>query len=91
VLYEVARHHHAPELCEKSRELAAAVNIADMLARFARIGSSGNDAIVPDESWLETAAWRILHPHASMTDQAIAQASLKRTLERLPMILEGLV
>lgn len=91
VLVDVARHHHHPERCEKSRELVAAVHIADMLARFARIGTSGNDATVEDEAWLETEAWRILHPNASRTDQVIAQATLKRTLERLPHILEGLV
>jgi HD-like signal output (HDOD) protein len=91
VLYEVARHHHEPENCQKARELAAAVHIADMLARFARIGCSGNDATVDDESWLDTPAWQILHPTTSKTDQAIGQATLKRTLERLPLILEGLV
>lgn len=91
VLVDVARFHHRPENCEKSRELVAAVHIADMLARFASIGRSGNNARVEDESWLETEAWKILHPHASRTDQLIAQAALKRTLERLPTILEGLV
>jgi putative nucleotidyltransferase with HDIG domain len=91
VLFDVARYHHAPETAPKSRELVAAVHIADLLARFAAIGASGNTAQVPDESWLETPAWQILHPHGSKTDQAIAQATLKRTLERLPMILEGLV
>ena len=91
VLIEVARNHHFPERSEKSRELVAAVHIADMLARYARIGMSGNDSPVEDESWLETPAWRILHPDSSRTDQLIAQASLKRTLERLPHILEGLV
>lgn len=91
VLYEVARHHHEPQNCQNSRELAAAVHIADMLARFARIGSSGNEAPVEEDSWLNTPAWQILHPDGSKTDQAIAQANIKRTLERLPMILEGLV
>ncbi len=91
VLFEVARYHHEPENCPKMRELVAAVHIADMLARFARIGSSGNEVPVDDESWLETPAWQILHPNASKTDQAIGQATLKRTLERLPLILEGLV
>jgi putative nucleotidyltransferase with HDIG domain len=91
VLAEVARHHHNPERCEKSRELTAAVHIADLLARYARIGTSGNTAEVEDESWLHTEAWRILHPNASQTDQLIGQANLKRTLERLPHILEGLV
>ena len=91
LLIEVVRHHHHPEAGNKNRELVAAVHIADMLARFARIGASGNDAPVEDESWLETTAWRILHPNISHNDQLIAQASLKRTLERLPLILEGLV
>jgi putative nucleotidyltransferase with HDIG domain len=91
VLHEVARYHHHPESAPKSRELVAAVHIADMLARFATIGSSGNAAPVQDESWLHTEAWQILHPDTAKTDQAIAQATLKRTLERLPMILEGLV
>jgi HD-like signal output (HDOD) protein len=90
VLFEVARHHHHPEGSPKFRELVAAVHIADMLARFARIGSSGNLAPVDDGSWLESPAWRILHPHGG-SDEAIAQATLKRTLERLPHILEGLV
>ena len=91
VLAEVARHHHSPERAEKSRELTAAVHIADILVRYARIGTSGNSAVVEDESWLHTEAWRILHPNAARTDQLIAQANLKRTLERLPHILEGLV
>ena len=88
-LFDVARHHHQPENCPKSKELTAAVHIADMLVRYARIGSSGNEAPVEDESWIETPAWQILHPNDSKTDQAIAQATLKRTLERLPLSLEG--
>ncbi len=91
ILVEVTRHHHHPERCDKARELAAAVHIADMLVRYARIGTSGNNAPVEDEAWLQTEAWRILHPNTSRTDQLIAQATLKRTLERLPHILEGLV
>jgi putative nucleotidyltransferase with HDIG domain len=91
VLVEVARHHHRPEHATKSPELVAAVHLADMLARFARIGTSGNNAEIRDESWLDTTAWRILHPNLSKTDESIGQASLKRTLERLPHILEGLV
>jgi putative nucleotidyltransferase with HDIG domain len=91
LLIDVVRHHHRPEGCGRNRELVAAVHIADTLARFAEIGRSGNDSPVEDESWLETEAWRILHPNISRNDQLIAQATLKRTLERLPHILEGLV
>jgi putative nucleotidyltransferase with HDIG domain len=91
LLIDVVRHHHRPEDCQKAPELVAAVHIADMLTRYAQIGRSGNDTPVQDESWLETGAWRILHPNISRNDQLIAQATLKRTLERLPLILEGLV
>ena len=91
LLVETARFHHAPERAEKAPALAAAVHIADMLARYARIGSSGNDAEVEEESWIETPAWQILYPNGTKTDRAIAQANIKRTLERLPHILEGLV
>ena len=91
LLIDVVRHHQHPEAGNKNRELMAAVNIADMLARYARIGNSGNETPVEDESWLQTEAWRILHPNKSHSDQLIAQATLKRTLERLPHILEGLV
>jgi putative nucleotidyltransferase with HDIG domain len=91
ILVEVTRHHHQPEHSEKARELTAAVHIADMLARYAHIGRSGNKAPVEDEAWLTTKAWKILYPNTSPTGQQIAQASLKRTLERLPHILEGLV
>jgi len=91
LLADVARHHHAPEKCQEAPELAAAVHIADMVARFARIGASGNAEEVAEESWLRSPAWRILHPNTSETDEQIAIASLKRTLEKLPQILEGLV
>jgi hypothetical protein len=91
LLIDVVRHHHFPEGCGRHRELVAAVHIADMLARYAQIGTSGNETPVEDEAWLQTEAWRILHPNSSRNDQLIAQATLKRTLERLPHILEGLV
>ena len=91
VLVEVTRHHHQPERSQKARELTAAVHIADMLARYAHIGTSGNKLPVDEESWLQSKAWQILYPNTSKTDQQIAHASLKRTLERLPHILEGLV
>lgn len=90
-LVNVARCHHSPEQSQKSPELVAAVHIADLLARFANIGTSGNETEVLDESWVETPAWRILHSDNSKTDRSISQANLRRTLERLPHILEGLV
>ena len=90
-LVEAARFHHAPESCQKAPELVAAVHIAYLLVRHAQIGFSGNRSPVPDQSWDQTPAWRILHPQESTTDRSISEANLRRTLDRLPHILEGLV
>lgn len=91
VLAEVARFHHQPENCTQAPELTSAVHIADCLVRYAKIGKSGNPETVAAESWLRTPAWRILHPGESPAEDAIAEAELKRTLEKLPQLLEGLV
>lgn len=90
-LIEATRFHHAPERCEKAPELVSAVHIADTLVRYAEIGHSGNPSPVEDQSWQLSPAWRILHPQESATDRGINEANLKRTLERLPHILDGLV
>lgn len=91
VLVEVARHHHQPERATHHAPVVAAVHIADLLTRHAGIGYSGNAATVLDADWLETPAWDILYPDKADAEKAIARASLQRTLERLPTILEGMV
>jgi putative nucleotidyltransferase with HDIG domain len=91
VLVEVARCHHQPERAAHHAPMVAAVHIADMLTRHAGIGNSGNGAAVSEEDWLHTPAWDILYPQKDAAEKAIARANLKRSLERLPMILEGMV
>lgn len=90
-LVEVARYHHQPERAVHHAPMVAAVHIADLLTRHAGIGNSGNGATVSDEAWLRTPAWDILYPHQDDGVKAIARASLKRSLERLPTILEGMI
>ena len=53
--------------------------------------SSGNRAEITDEHWLGATGWAILFPQQSDAEKAIARATLQRSLERLPMMLEGLV
>jgi HD-like signal output (HDOD) protein len=91
VLVEVARFHHQPERAGHHAPMVAAVHLADLLVRHARIGNSGNHAPVSDEDWLNDSAWEILFPQKFEAEKMIARASVQRSLERLPTILEGLV
>jgi len=91
VLVEIVRYHHRPENASHHAQMAAAVQIADLLVRHARIGNSGNHAPVSDNDWLDASGWGILFPQQSESEKAIARANLQRSLDRLPTILEGLV
>jgi len=95
-LVDVARFHHAPERAAHNAQLVAAVQIADLMVRHARIGNSGNDEPVQDADWLKAKGWDILYPERpgtgkSESEKSLARATLKRSLERLPTILDGLV
>lgn len=83
--------HHQPEGAAHHTQVTAAVQIADLLVRHAKIGNSGNPAKVPPEAWLNATGWQILYPARTQADKGIAQANLRWYLERLPAILEGLV
>jgi HD-like signal output (HDOD) protein len=95
-LVDVARFHHDPARAAHNAQLIAAVQIADLMVRHAGIGCSGDAAAVSDHEWLNAAGWGILFPRQPDADKAesektLARANLKRSLERLPTILEGLV
>jgi putative nucleotidyltransferase with HDIG domain len=91
VFVEVARFHHRPEQAERHSKTVAAVQVADLLVRHTRIGQSGNQAEVPADSWISSAGWEILFARQTEGEKAIARASLNRSLERIPAILESLV
>jgi hypothetical protein len=67
------------------------VQIADLLLRNAKIGCSGNFVEVTQEQCLSASGWHVLFPDPREAENAIARASLNRSLERLPSVLEGLV
>ena len=93
-LVDVALYHHAPQRAAHHAQLVAAVQIADLMVRRSGIGHSGNGDPVNDADWLQSTAWDILFPassETSETEKTLARATLKRSLERLPTILEGLV
>ncbi len=91
IMVETAHFHHQPERANHHAQVVAAVQIADLLVRHAKIGYSGNLHEITGDDWLNATGWNLLFPHGSVEEKAIARASLKRSLERLPTILEGLV
>ena len=91
IMIQSARFHHQPEQAGPFAPLVAAVQIADLLLRRENIGCSGNYLPVTSDQCLAATGWRILLPGAHDVEQAIAKASLHRSLERLPHVLEGLV
>jgi putative nucleotidyltransferase with HDIG domain len=90
VLIESTRFHHEPHRAESDISIVAAVQLADLLVRHAGIGSTSNDQPIQEEDWLESSGWKILFP-GDLEERSLARANLKRSLERLPSILEGLV
>jgi HD-like signal output (HDOD) protein len=91
LMVKSARFHHQPEKAEGFEPLIASVQIADLLMRNAKIGCSGNFLEVTREKCMAASGWQVLFPNKHEADQAIARASLHRSLERLPSVLEGLV
>jgi putative nucleotidyltransferase with HDIG domain len=91
ILIETARYHHNPERAKKGRQIVAAVQVADLLVREAGIGENGDYVKVPFEAWKQSVGWSILFPKRDDEAQAVAFASLERSLSRLPALLEGLI
>jgi len=91
IMIRTARYHHHPEKADNYRQVIASVQIADLLLRSEKIGCSGNYVPVTGEQCLQASGWSVLFPNALEAEQAIARASLHRSLERLPSVLEGLV
>ncbi|MBI5800611.1 MAG: HDOD domain-containing protein [Verrucomicrobia bacterium] len=90
-MIETARHHHQPEHASHHVPIVAAVSVADLLVRHAKIGVSGNVLDVEPDSWRQSSAWALLFPHLNEQEHSLAQASLQRSLGRLPVVLEGLI
>jgi HD-like signal output (HDOD) protein len=91
IFVDLVQYHHHPQLVRHHSTITAAVQVADMLVRHMRIGDSGNTAEVALDSWRESAGWKILFAHQNDAEKAITYASLQRSLDRIPAILESLV
>lgn len=91
VLIEAARCHHDPAKAMRHPEVVAAVQLADRLARFSKIGDSGNPGEITFQDWVDSSGWNILYPDRAGFELEHKRADLKRNLEHLPTILEGIV
>ena len=78
------RYHSAPELAPKHQLFAAAVQVADHLARYAGIGG-GFEQVDPVEAdtWLLLPGWNILFG-ADGPESGLARASIANSLQKLP-------
>ena len=91
VFIEVAQYHHNPRAAARYAKTVAAVQVADMMVRHNKIGKSGNNGEVAADSWANSAGWEILFGSQTDGEKSIARASLNRSLERIPAILESLI
>ncbi len=91
VLVETARHHHHPEHASRHTRIVAAVQIADLLMRHARIGRSGNGSEVTLNDWQNATGWKVIAARRPDSDVAAAQSHLLHGVDRLASILESLV
>jgi putative nucleotidyltransferase with HDIG domain len=91
IMIKSARYHHRPAEAAGCEAMIASVQIADLLMRSAGVGCSGNYVEVTREQCLDASGWRVLFPKPGGSDWTIARASVERSLERLPHVLEGLV
>ena len=90
VTIQAVRFHHHPKRAGGDARLVSAVQVADLFVRHARIGNSGNPAEVTTEAWLEADGWEFLFPGGG-EEKSMARANMERSLDRLSIILEGLV
>src|SRR5208282_1423692 len=85
---QAVRFHHHPSLATEHTRVVAAVHVADLFVRRARIGNSGNPALVTPETWAAAEGWDLLFP-GSNEEHTIARANMERSLERVSSMLEG--
>ncbi len=91
VLVETTLRHHMPEKAGANATLAASVQIADFLMNQANLKGNGISATVTEETLMSASGWNILMPNAAEKEKLMARANLRRSLDRLPSILDGLI
>lgn len=92
VMVQTARWHHEPQKAQSNHVIVAAVQIADLLVQHAGIGHTTDLVQIKEKDWLNAAGWRVLFPNERDQDEEmLTKANLRRSLDRLPLVLDGLV
>jgi putative nucleotidyltransferase with HDIG domain len=86
-----ARYHHCAEKAPQHRHTIAAVQLADLLLRSSKIGCSGDYVEVTRESCYASPVWGVLLARTPEPEQTLVKAAISRTLEQIPLMLEGMV
>jgi HD-like signal output (HDOD) protein len=86
------RYHHCPDKAPRHQTFAAAVQVADYLARSAGI-AGGFERVDPvtSDAWTRLAGWEILYGPADGDESALAKASLAHSVRQLPNMLKSIL
>ncbi len=90
-IVQAIRFHNQPELAGDHQRLAAAVQVADWVAREIGI-PSGFERVQPRPpgAWRQTAGWNLLFGDGA-TDPSGAESAIEHAMDRLPKILSSMV
>jgi putative nucleotidyltransferase with HDIG domain len=91
ILVETTRFHHRPEAAGANIVMAASVQVANFLMHQADYKTAEDSAAVTEETIMSASGWKLLLPDTGDKEKLIARANLRRSLERLPLILDGLI
>lgn len=86
-----ARYHHCPEKAPQYQHVVTAVQVADLLLRSEGIGISGDYVPVTREQCFSAPVWNLLLANTPPAEHALTKAAISRTLEQIPVMLEGMV
>jgi HD-like signal output (HDOD) protein len=84
-------YHNEPDRAPRHRLFAAAVQVADSILRFKGI-TGGFEKVDPieEDAWVNLPGWRILYG-ADGPESMLARAAIANSLQRLPLMLQGLL
>jgi len=88
---DIVQFHHQPDKAPSHGEVAAAVQVADLLVQEGKIGYSGRLPVTKPDLWCQSTGWKMLFGNRTEEENAVSRASLKKNLERVPATLERLI
>jgi len=91
VMIYTARYHHCADKAPQYRHTVAAVQLADLLLRSSKIGCSGDYVEVTRDACYAGPVWSVLLARTPEAEETLVKAALSRTLEQIPLMLEGMV